>query len=743
MFPLILACAALLAGDEPKPPPPKPTEAELAEYERRRDAAAKSRSDAVPHVRLALWCEAHHMPEQRRKQLALALLKAPSNALVRGLVGHVHDGESWARPDVIASRVKADAELSATLAEYERRRAAAPETADGQWTLALWCEQHGLKPEARAHLATVVRLDPRRDVAWKRLGYKKRDGRWATDADLAAAKAEAEAQRKADRHWTASFEKWQKALGAKGRRDAAEAALAGVTDPRAVPAILRVFARGGEADQLRAVQLLGQIDSPQASRTLAMMAVFADPVAVRRAAAATLRHRDPREFADVLIALLRDPIKFEVRDVNGPGQPGVLFIEGKEANLQRNYRPQDVPQAVLMPGDVLGLDPNGNLVARRTLGLVETGFANWRSFFPPTATMATNPAAAQALQGMMNQAGVGASGAHALGAAGAQIGAGALAPGAFGGLPMMNPFQIMIQASALAAPLMPTTSFNFTSPIQADIPIGRLQAQAQLSAAVAAQQLRADVAMIEKVNRAIQDGNDRVAAILKDVSGQGLGADREKWKAWWVDQLGYAYTPPKPRLDRPTVVEDVPVAYQPAPIPVEPFLGAPVAFDRMSCFGAGTLVRTRTGPRPIEEIRVGDLVLAQDTTTGALSFRPVLFTHHNPPSKTLKIKLEGDEVVASTFHRFWVAGRGWVMARDLKPGDPLRLLVGPAAVVAIEPGPSQQVYNLDVADDADFFAGRRAALVHDNTLPDPRAVPFDAPKPDGPRPPTPTRTPTK
>ena len=50
--------------------------------------------------------------------------------------------------------------------------------------------------------------------------------------------------------------------------------------------------------------------------------------------------------------------------------------------------------------------------------------------------------------------------------------------------------------------------------------------------------------------------------------------------------------------------------------------------------GAGTPVQTRTGPRPIEALRVGDLVLAQDTTTGALGFRPVLFTHHNPPSKT-------------------------------------------------------------------------------------------------------------
>jgi hypothetical protein len=35
--------------------------------------------------------------------------------------------------------------------------------------------------------------------------------------------------------------------------------------------------------------------------------------------------------------------------------------------------------------------------------------------------------------------------------------------------------------------------------------------------------------------------------------------------------------------------------------------------------------------------------------------------------------------------------------------------------------------HIDVADDADFFAGSVAALVHDNTLPDLRQAPFDAP----------------
>ena len=48
-------------------------------------------------------------------------------------------------------------------------------------------------------------------------------------------------------------------------------------------------------------------------------------------------------------------------------------------------------------------------------------------------------------------------------------------------------------------------------------------------------------------------------------------------------------------------------------------------------------------------------------------------------------------------------------------------------IASIEPGAVQPVFNLDIEGDADFFAGIAAALVHDNSLPDLKQVPFDAP----------------
>ena len=49
-----------------------------------------------------------------------------------------------------------------------------------------------------------------------------------------------------------------------------------------------------------------------------------------------------------------------------------------------------------------------------------------------------------------------------------------------------------------------------------------------------------------------------------------------------------------------------------------------------------------------------------------------LALHHNRPKPTLRIDLGDEAIVATPIHRFWKAGRGWAMARDLKPGDTIR-----------------------------------------------------------------------
>ena len=132
-----------------------------------------------------------------------------------------------------------------------------------------------------------------------------------------------------------------------------------------------------------------------------------------------------------------------------------------------------------------------------------------------------------------------------------------------------------------------------------------------------------------------------------------------------------------------------------------------------ACFAAGTLVHTVDGPRAIESIQVGDRVLSQDTSKGYLAFRPVVAVHTNGPSATLRIAIGGETIVATGIHRFWKAGKGWIMARELKAGDRLRMIGDVVEIQSIEPDATQPVYNLDVAENRDFFVGTKGLLVHD------------------------------
>src|SRR5262245_66292882 len=71
------------------------------------------------------------------------------------------------------------------LAKYNEMKAKTPQTAAAQWKLANWCELNGLQPEAFVHYTAVVMLDPKRDAAWRKLGFKKHHGRWMTDEQIA------------------------------------------------------------------------------------------------------------------------------------------------------------------------------------------------------------------------------------------------------------------------------------------------------------------------------------------------------------------------------------------------------------------------------------------------------------------------------------------------------------------------------------------------------------------------------
>lgn len=593
---------------------------------RYRSARIQAGRDPDSQIRLALWYEAQGKGAERLKHLTLATLRDPGHVTARGLIGQVAFRGTWCDPDTVADAVRSDEELAARLAEYEARRDKAPGTADAHWSLALWCDRVGLRAQTQAHLTAVTRLDPQRDAAWRRLGYRKVYRRWRTPAQMAADRREPQAQRQADEFWRPCLEMWGSWLSDNAMKNAAAAYLAEVNDPRAVPSICAVFALGDERSQIQAVQILGQVDGPAASRALAVLAIFGSSHDVRRIATDSLLCRDPRDYVGALIGLLRDPITYEVRQVGGSGTP-FLFVEGRPFS------------------------------SRRLLN---------RPFLPNTSSTRRDP------ELDWNTA----------------------------GLERMAPADHWTRA-----------------------PLARSLFKSTKPARTAEQIVAAQIDLIDRYNSLVREHNASVVRILSNFLAQGLTWTRADWARSWSAELSAGFDPPLPiRIE-----EGTPGSGAPAIDPPEiPGAGARALRPILGCFGAGTPVRTMLGVRPIESLRLGDRVLAQDAVSGALGFQPILAVCHRPSSPTIRVELGNDSIVVTAIDRFWKPGHGWVMAHDLRRGDMVRTLEGLEAVTALEPMPAQPVFSLEVANSSSFFAGRRAALVHDLTPVEPVRHPFDA-----------------
>jgi len=135
---------------------------------------------------------------------------------------------------------------------------------------------------------------------------------------------------------------------------------------------------------------------------------------------------------------------------------------------------------------------------------------------------------------------------------------------------------------------------------------------------------------------------------------------------------------------------------------------------RMSCFPAGTAVLTVSGSMPIEKIRSGDLILAQDVQTGELSYKTVQDVTLRPPSNLVEIGIGSEKIRATRGHPFWVNGQGWLIAKQLKVGEILHTLNGAARIESIEEAPPSKAYNLVVTGFNTYFVGNQQILVHDN-----------------------------
>jgi len=177
------------------------------------------------------------------------------------------------------------------------------------------------------------------------------------------------------------------------------------------------------------------------------------------------------------------------------------------------------------------------------------------------------------------------------------------------------------------------------------------------------------------------------------------------------------------------------------------------------CFLAGTLVKTRKGLIPIEQIEADTDVLSRDIQSGRWIYAPVVEAFRNDYDRdVITLELSGqdgslmDRIECTGNHPFWVAaGAGlydrpltigleplvpggavsgrWVQARDLKEGDTLTSEErGPIAVDSVTVRIDQvPIFNLHIASVHTYTVGTLCVLVHNMSEPDPCApgrIPF-------------------
>lgn len=91
----------------------------------------------------------------------------------------------------------------------------------------------------------------------------------------------------------------------------------------------------------------------------------------------------------------------------------------------------------------------------------------------------------------------------------------------------------------------------------------------------------------------------------------------------------------------------------------------------MKCFVAGTLVLTANGLIAIEYIKSGDLVYAADEETLEVSSQPVLETYIRKTSNLIHITVNGENIISTFDHPYYVKGKGFVSAERLWIGAEL------------------------------------------------------------------------
>jgi len=141
------------------------------------------------------------------------------------------------------------------------------------------------------------------------------------------------------------------------------------------------------------------------------------------------------------------------------------------------------------------------------------------------------------------------------------------------------------------------------------------------------------------------------------------------------------------------------------------------AYEEGICFPAGTSISTVEGLRPIEDVRVGELIYAFDFDSETPVVKKVLGLTRGATGSWVDVYIGQEALRVTRAHPIWVeSARLWVNAEELTPGVTLRLQDGRSVQVSrveiILLEEKEETFNFSVEDAENFFVGDLRVLVH-------------------------------
>jgi RHS repeat-associated protein len=132
------------------------------------------------------------------------------------------------------------------------------------------------------------------------------------------------------------------------------------------------------------------------------------------------------------------------------------------------------------------------------------------------------------------------------------------------------------------------------------------------------------------------------------------------------------------------------------------------------CFVAGTKIYSDNGLVDIETLQEGIEVYSYDFELEQLELRPITKLYKRDVQEVYNLTIGREEIYVTSEHPFYVEGKGWVKAKDLKESDMLRTAKDKKKKIKriTKKQAAVTVYNIEVDGNHNYFVGKLKVLVH-------------------------------